>query len=115
MAWLFRYGPIPEGLHVCHHCDNPPCVNPAHLFLGTRSDNMRDMVAKGRHVASTNPGTMARGSRQGLSKLTEQDVADIRERYAPGNGVVLAREYGVHPRTIMRAVNGFTWGHVKSP
>src|SRR6266702_5043409 len=52
LAWIERYGPIPKGLWVLHLCDNPPCINPIHLFLGTRSDNAADMVAKGRSTAT---------------------------------------------------------------
>lgn len=47
-AWIITYGPIPEGMKVCHHCDNPPCVRPSHLFLGTQKDNLQDMSRKGR-------------------------------------------------------------------
>lgn len=50
LVWEYTYGPVPDGLHVLHRCDNPPCCNPEHLFLGTPLDNMRDKVAKGRHA-----------------------------------------------------------------
>ena len=53
VAYAIANGPIPAGFHVCHRCDNPACCNPAHLFAGTRSDNMKDMVAKGRHLQTT--------------------------------------------------------------
>jgi hypothetical protein len=55
IAWMLGNGPIPGGMVICHRCDNPPCVNPSHLFIGTQADNMRDCIAKGRHpwVAAT--------------------------------------------------------------
>ena len=90
VAYEIAFGEYPDTLHVLHHCDNPACVNPNHLFLGTNSDNIRDKVAKGRaqHLY---------GEQHGKHKLTNEQVAEIRQRYAQG-GVSyrqLAEEYGV--------------------
>src|SRR5678815_3205705 len=70
-AWERVHGPIPEGMHVLHKCDNPPCVNVRHLFLGTHADNMRDREQKGR---ANHPY----GERSGKAKLTDADVRYIR-------------------------------------
>jgi hypothetical protein len=97
-------GLIPEGMYVCHTCDNRKCVNPAHLFLGTHQDNRRDMVAKGRH---------ARGGRHHWAKLTEADVLDIRRRAAEGESQkVLCGQYGVADSLVSRIVNRLIWTHI---
>lgn len=73
-AWMIYCGPIPEGMCVCHHCDNPGCVNPDHLFLGTRKDNTQDMIAKGRHIE----GARIRGERLRGRKMPDEQKAKIR-------------------------------------
>lgn len=109
-AWIMENGPIPDGLHVLHRCDNPPCVNPAHLFLGTNADNTADKVAKGR----CRMPPVRRGERHHEARLTAEAVVEIRQAYAAG-GVSyqdLAERFGVHNATISRAVNRKYWSHV---
>lgn len=119
-AYFVNWGPIPEGYLVCHYCDNPSCVNPRHLWLGTATDNAHDRDGKKRHRTAPPEKTRHIGKANGSSKLTEQIVIDIRRRYAPstkGNGKgsnipQLAREYGVTPRAAMMAAKRQSWKHV---
>lgn len=108
VAWQISNGPIPDGLFVCHHCDNPPCVNPAHLFLGTNADNMRDCFAKGRHVV---PSPV-----EAIRRLSDTDVRDIRR--AVSNGARygdLAKKYSVDSNTVKDAATGKTWSQLDEP
>lgn len=106
VAWVLIHGPIPEDLDVLHTCDNPPCCNPAHLFLGTHADNMRDRERKGRHNAP-------HGEKSGTSKLNDALVATIRERYRNGETVAaLASDVGVVYSTIYVIVTYKRWKHV---
>jgi len=100
-----EYVSDPAGLLVCHRCDNPPCVRPDHLFLGSQLDNMGDAAAKGRS---------ARGESQGGHILTEDEVRSIRARYAPHKVTarMLAADYGVSPGTIRAVVSGRSWRHL---
>jgi len=105
-SWYFAHGEIPQGLHVCHHCDNPPCVNPAHLFLGTAKDNMHDAIQKGRFKF---PAVMV-GERNNRAKLTWDIVRSIRTAAAAGDNFgVLSRRYGVARSTLQSVVVGETW------
>jgi len=104
VAWAALVGPIPDGLFVLHRCDNRPCCNPRHLFLGTSADNARDMAAKGRQALQTNP-ELARGERNGRCVLTDADVADIRRRNAAGESqAALAQEFGIGSSHISRLI-----------
>lgn len=77
MSWILKNGPIPDGINICHKCDNGLCVRPDHLFPGTQLDNMRDCIAKGRDRKAV-------GERQGHSKLTEKQVFKIRKLLSLG-------------------------------
>lgn len=104
-------GEIPEGLFVLHRCDNPSCINPDHLFLGTHAENMADMRAKGRSVSDKRP----RGENNVLAKLTEEAVRQIKQCLAEGQrNVDLAREFGVKPDTISNIKRGLSWAHVRT-
>lgn len=105
-SWYIHNGPIPDGMWVLHHCDNPPCCNPDHLFLGTQLDNLKDMINKGRD-------TKARGSKIGLSKLKEMDVVEIKTLIKSGVKCrEIAIKFGVSKRTINYISQGKSWRHV---
>ena len=103
VMWELKVGPIPDGLCVLHHCDNRACVNPQHLFLGTKADNTRDMISKNRDRIV--------GVKNTQSKLTPYDVVEIRE--SPEIQRVLADRYGVARETISAVKTRQNWGHIK--
>lgn len=107
VAWRYPNYIIPEGMEICHSCDNPACCNPKHLFLGTHKENMDDMNAKGRNVN-------VRGESVFTSKLTEFQVLEIRRRYAAG-GITqkqLGIEYGIATINIWMIIHRRHWDHV---
>ncbi len=95
LVWEREHGPIPNGMQVCHSCDNPRCCNPEHLFLGTRSDNMLDMVNKGRDRNFRTMPLRRKGEDHPQAKLTWAIVREIRDKHASGNYTYrkLAEEY----------------------
>lgn len=119
IAWKLAYGDIPEELFVLHHCDNPPCVRPGHLFLGTNLDNTLDRHSKGRdargerHGSRTHPHKFGAryGERNSNVRLTEEQVLDIRRLYAAGSYSQkhLAEMFGVTQPTISLIVNRKMW------
>lgn len=107
--WAYQHfvGPIPADGHVLHRCDNPPCCNPAHLFIGTNAENTADKMAKGRHA--TPHGEAVRGA-----KLAEESVREIRRRVAGGESrTSLSAEFGVSMATICLIVKRQRWAHVE--
>jgi hypothetical protein len=120
VAYLLFCGEIDTGLWVLHSCDNPPCVKPDHLFLGTHQDNMDDKSMKGRQATGlrngryTHPESCVEGVRNGRSSLTEKDVLAIRSRYASGELVYreLACLFDVSIATVARIINREHWTHI---
>ncbi len=105
-AWVLTFGAIPLGLHVLHHCDNPPCINPDHLFLGSNRDNVADRVAKGRSGAAQGEGVQT-------AKLTAGAVRTIRRLHGLGwSNRAITAVVPVNDRSISNVVTGKTWRHV---
>jgi hypothetical protein len=103
----------PDNLDVCHHCDNPPCINPDHLFIGTRADNMRDCAAKGRNGMQLYPERLS-GETHPRAKLSYKIVEEAKAARAEGaTWAELGRKYGVTYPVVRNAVQGKTWRHGK--
>lgn len=107
VVWLLTYGEIPEGLSVCHRCDNPACVRPEHLFLGTHLDNMTDMYTKKRRPPNL-------GTKNGRSKLSEKQVEQIRAMYVPRKMSYpkIAKLFGISRWQVSKIILRKDWTHV---
>lgn len=123
ISWTIHFGKIPEGLLVLHKCDNPSCVNPVHLFLGTHQDNMTDMKSKGRSAFGDRspmalyPEVRPKGELNGRSKLTAEDVRYIRLTYVKGSqgptgSTELATKFGVSTVLIQQIAKNKIWTHL---
>lgn len=113
LLWIDAHGPIPEGLFVCHHCDNRMCANVDHLFLGTNEENTADKVQKGRQARGASiwkNRKSARGTKHGRAKLSEADVLAIRDESTPYDEC--AAKYGVSPSLIRQIRKGEVWTHL---
>jgi len=108
ISWELTHGPIPEGLHCLHHCDNRVCVNPSHLFLGTNKVNVDDRVLKGRTFHPI-------GESHSLTKLSNEQVLEIRRLYTLENHVSQAKLgilFGVKRSVITKIISRKTWSHI---
>lgn len=125
LSYEIHIGQIPEGMSICHHCDNPCCVNPDHLFAGTTADNVADREEKGRsnvesrsgdnHWMTRKPWRIAHGRTMMRSHLTDEMVMKIKIRYADG-GVTqrkLATDWGISYKNMNLILTGKTWKHIR--
>lgn len=103
VAWHLTEGPIPGHLTVCHTCDNPRCIEPTHLWLGTNKDNNDDKIAKGRHK-------VLRGEQHAHASLTDAEAVAIRKDPAPYADI--AKRYGITTSSVSRIKCGHTWSHI---
>ena len=114
ISWILHRGSIPKWSDVLHKCDVPRCVNPAHLFLGDDSINIKDAIAKGRVVVPIKQAALHhKGEQNGFHKLTEADVMRIKVKLLEGmTGYKLSKEYGVDSSTIADIRHERTWKHL---
>lgn len=111
-----RHGPIPEGMEVCHTCDNPACVNLDHLFLGTHKENMDDMRTKGR--AKVYPGVDHKGQRNHNAKFTPEIVLAIRSAWESGDytGFIgIAKAFNMSRSQAEKIIKKQAWAHITGP
>jgi transposase-like protein len=111
LAWELANGPIPDGHYVCHRCDNPSCINPAHLFVGTPTENSEDMRRKGRSTDGQ-PRPYLFGERHTNAKYTDAQVRAVLAD--SGRTVDIARRHGMPPNTVSGMRNGKSWRHLTS-
>ena len=125
VAWELTKGKIPDGMQVLHHCDNPSCVNPCHLFLGTNADNVADKVAKNRQAQGKKHSAcmretiqkyyerIPRGEQRSIAKLTAPQVLALRKEQQEGKTQrFLAQKYGLSQATVWAILNRKTWTHI---
>ena len=108
VIWEQIHGPIPSGMCICHHCDNPACVRLDHLFIGTHSDNIKDAVIKGRVVPPD-----SRGEKHGRSRLSDNDVYEIRRLYSLGVAhKTIAKMWRISRPNVRAIVYRRNWRHI---
>lgn len=108
IAYFLHTGHDPKELRVCHHCDNPPCCNPKHLYAGTQKNNCEDRERRGR-------GNQPKGVNNAFAKLNDDKVRELRRKFANGeaNKTQLAKEYGIACNTVKDIVRRRWWTHVE--
>lgn len=122
LAWIYTNGSIPDGLCVCHHCDEPSCCRPDHFFLGTNKDNSDNMTDKKRqsygekHSVAVMPNR-PRGDKHYCAKLTDEQVIEMRKLYSETKIPIreLASKFGIGYRSASKIVAGHTWAHLPVP
>lgn len=105
LAYMIYKGAIPDGIQVCHKCDNPRCCNPEHIFLGTSSDNHLDMKEKNRHLY---------GEKNSQAKLSDTKISQIKKCIDSGmSQSIIAKAFGIHQTTVSKINRGCRWQHIK--